>query len=783
MQTEKISVNLEQQSTLAKLLAQENIHVVHGNYRTAWFQPEQRVLALPIWKNRGKAVYDLLTGHEVGHALFTPARGWHDAVDEYDGAPRAYLNVLEDVRIERKIQDRYPGLRLQFQKGYKVLADEDFFGLSKTVHPISQFLLIDRINLQSKIGSIIDVPFNESEQPFLDAAYRTETFEDVVQLAKKIYAYQRKMIEEAKKKAKQNANKPKLSTQSKSVKPIQDDEDATAQVEDNTKVDILEAEEDNTSDYINEKDRDELAKESKSDNQDEVPEDIEALEDEEPEEKISSNIHAKTDDDTEKKELDRAASVEGPNNTVVKDDDLDMLESLTDQAFRQKEADLVAGKEELGNAMVYTMNEIKQSGIIIDYKEYIAQWKRDLTLLTDWRAELVQEGLRNVAEDYKKFKHDTEAAAAYMAKEFELRKAAYQYSRSSVHKTGVLNTNKLHSYKTSEDIFLRSTKLANYKNHGMMMFIDFSGSMTKNIGATIRQVLNLASFCRMVNIPYEVYAFTTRVRMQDEDEEQQLRDFMDSEVIPQKFNLLNLSSSRMSRKEYQESMNMLWHLSAAWDGRINTGYITPWNQLNSTPLNTCIVYAEKMVKQYKLKHSIERMTVMFLTDGESDSLQVRMTDEGDAHRVEGSDSYWRGRKAFIRVNGRTIAAPSINSADVTSELLKGLKTATNSTVLGFFISEYRNQAIGRVCDVRGYRKKDFYTDQMNKNRALIEDDIFGYDRYFGLCTKYMDVVEDEFDTLVEDGANKHKLKTAFSKLTKQKRVNRILLNAFVDAIA
>ena len=91
---EKLAVNLSQQSTLAKLLAKENIQVIHGAYKTAWFDPQKRVLALPVWKNKGKAVYDLLTGHEVGHALYTPAAGWHDAVDDVNGAPRAYLNVV-----------------------------------------------------------------------------------------------------------------------------------------------------------------------------------------------------------------------------------------------------------------------------------------------------------------------------------------------------------------------------------------------------------------------------------------------------------------------------------------------------------------------------------------------------------------------------------------------------------------------------------------------------------------------------------------------------------------
>jgi len=43
----------------------------------------------------------------------------------------------------------------------------------------------------------------------LDAAYKCETFGDVVELAKKIYAYQKKVIADAKKKAKAKAKAKK----------------------------------------------------------------------------------------------------------------------------------------------------------------------------------------------------------------------------------------------------------------------------------------------------------------------------------------------------------------------------------------------------------------------------------------------------------------------------------------------------------------------------------------------------------------------------------------------
>ncbi len=56
-------LNLQSQEYLAKLLAKENLSVQHGNYSTASFEIENRVLRLPLWADKGKDVYDLLVGH------------------------------------------------------------------------------------------------------------------------------------------------------------------------------------------------------------------------------------------------------------------------------------------------------------------------------------------------------------------------------------------------------------------------------------------------------------------------------------------------------------------------------------------------------------------------------------------------------------------------------------------------------------------------------------------------------------------------------------------------
>ena len=113
-----------QKSVLARLLANENISVQQGNFKTAFFDVENRVLGLPLWKEMSTDLYDLLVGHEVGHALFTPQG------DELKikGIPFAYVNVIEDIRIEKKILNKYPGLVNNFKRGYSELVEMDLFG-------------------------------------------------------------------------------------------------------------------------------------------------------------------------------------------------------------------------------------------------------------------------------------------------------------------------------------------------------------------------------------------------------------------------------------------------------------------------------------------------------------------------------------------------------------------------------------------------------------------------------------------------------------------------------
>ena len=115
----------------------------------------------------------------------------------------------------------------------------------------------------------------------------------------------------------------------------------------------------------------------------------------------------------------------------------------------------------------------------------------------------------DVLDEFKKFLTSIKRDVNFMVQQFEMKKSADAYARQQTHKTGVLNTGVLHNYKLTDDLFLRQTVTPDGKNHGMMMFIDWSGSMSTNIVAVVKQLITLVQFCRKVQIPFEVYTFTS----------------------------------------------------------------------------------------------------------------------------------------------------------------------------------------------------------------------------------------------------------------------------------
>lgn len=736
---------------LARLLSKENISVQHGKFQTAFFDVKNRVLGLPVWKDKGKDVYDLLVGHEVGHALYTP----RDALDGKLPCRKDYLNIVEDVRIEKMIRATYPGLVGSFRRGYDVLNAEDFFGIKgKDVQTLA---IGDRVNIKAKLASAINVAFSSTEQSVVDQVMAVQTWDDVVAAAIALQNL-------AQAQAEQNPKPEGEARTNKTPKPgnQQQEADPTAQGE------PMEGEPgENEADGDSDESRD-----GDADLKDAIEK---ALDDAmgNPS-KPSNSESAPTQDANDEQKADAAPKSEfDPNHHGV------VPEITTNSHFEKQAKTLVDNSNEV-RATTYITIPSKQ-----DLAEMIVS-NETLTADRDaaWQKHIaIYGGIRpTYSKEYSEFIANTKKFVGVLSKEFEMRKAAYQYNRATVSQTGILNVNKLHGYKVTDDIFLSVTQLANAKSHGMMMFIDYSYSMNMTIKYVLKHVINLSMFCKATGIPFQVYGFTgdndSRPYVPPGD---QMLGRKDGQLLVDNVVILDLINSSMSKSQYQAA------LKAIFDQTQN-GYVqSKYERLGNTPLNETIILAHDLVNKFKAKHKVQKMTTVFLTDGEGQHLRAFSATAYNENRM--APAY--ETNVELALNGRRVKSPRGN---LTDELIKNLRITTGTKAIGFFIPSSTSNAQRDVVNALQSRPKKTdwsaastlwqtkLSKDYKKNKSVAVEDGFGYDQYFVVASGSDLDTEDE-DLTITTGMTRAKMAKAFSEFSKSKQVNRVFVSKFAETIS
>jgi hypothetical protein len=726
----------------ARLLATENLSVQRAPTRTASFDVKSRVLTLPLWKDMTPEIEDMLVGHEVGHALYT--------TEEYFGPIKenpkmmTYLNVLEDVRIEKLIKRKYPGLRKRMNEGYKQLNDRDFFGV-KQVQNLDDLLLIDKINLYFKAGFSCGVEFTPEEKQFANRAERTETVDEVITLAQEVWAYSKQQLEEKKKKTLEELTDEDL----EDIK-----QDAKGEFDDNIDYDDFEESED-------------------EDDQDLKP----------VKQKSSNEEKKEEQEEQEKKE-------EQEDPPSVNDQE---LESKTERVFSEKLQDLA---DETTEYLYHEFDKEYYTDPVIGYKTVLnetkAVWLRDDANLTE------QDRIYIASENskYEKFKAETTSAVNYLVKEFEMRKSAALYKRAQVSKSGTLDMKRIWSYKLQDDLFKRVTVLPQGKNHGMLFLLDWSGSMDGVIEDTLKQVINLAMFCTRINIPYRVLAFTSQYHEKEDiitqDEYDKRRDWVTAKRarnenksvlnnVGKHFNMIELFSSKMSTSEFHSMAKRVLDRRFQW----NRGYA-----MGGTPLNEALVWMYFNIDKYIKQNAIEKLTLITLTDGEGGPLYSTTGDLSDQRYVYGSDGVTKKikQKHFIRdeFTQKTYELFK-HSGPQTETYLRMIKDRHNITLVGFYICRNARgdlqQALhanlpsynGNVYSQIESWRKDF----RNQGFASIKNT--GRDDLFLIPKSSTKIVEGEMD--IKADANAKVIARDFSKFLNVKKTSRVLLNQFVEYVA
>ena len=708
---------LEVKGTLAKLLAQEDLIVEHRQVETAQFDVEKRILTLPMWEKAEASVIDMLIAHEVGHALYTPNE-W----DFVGQIPLSYVNVIEDVRVEKLMKRRYAGLPKTFYNGYKDINKKDFFQLQ--FRDLEEFALIDRINLFYKVGSFWDIPFTGAQEiAFRDEAATVETFEEVKDLAARIAKYQQEQVS-----------------------------DSTSQTE-ATEGTPIELPQQGSGDKIQSSQQEPTESKESNEQGTEAPT------------KAEQEDGQKSEESQESAPSPAAPAGKGATSGKTYGDD---LEAVTDSILEESIQNLV--DTESAPITYVTLPEINLEKTIVTPDAWVK-------CLEEYWTEHEHFEFAEIDAEWRKYKTQSTKEVNYLVKEFEMKKSASAYARTTVSKTGVLNTSKLFQYKYNDDIFKKIAVTPDGKNHGLIFNLDWSGSMSNVLFNTMKQLLNLVQFCKKTGIPFEVYAFTNEW---DRKEAQRVDNPIENEVIIEGFNMINFASSQLKTKQLDKVMKYMFRLAYSMTYR-HSRYNVPYSlYLSGTPLNEAIISMRQILPQFIKKNNVEKSHIINLTDGEGSYI---MRNKKWGHYDY--DKLVSGNIADCQLRDRKVGRiyPMFGydyyGSSHTDIFVQNLKDHFPSTNV-ISIRLCSGHEFNRVTWDMDFDTKEKVKAEWRKHKSYINFNS-AYTRSLYIQTTVMDDSDNAFE--VKEDARKQDISRAFKKSQKGKTSSKRILNEFISVIA
>jgi hypothetical protein len=741
-ETKPMPVNHEVKGQLARLLATEDLVVEHKHVPTACFNVDTRVLTLPMWEKASNAVYDMLVGHEVGHALYTPNEDWSKKFT----IPQQFVNVTEDARIEKMMKRRYAGLNKSFFAGYTELHEEDFFQIKDD--DLSTYNLADRANLWFKIGGFTQIPIERGEEmEIINMIADAETFDDAIAAAVKLYEYcKRSQKEETK------------------IESFDDVQSAPGSGSETMQEESIPSQE---NDLDTSGEGGQASSDGQSEDKSDKPTDS------------SSNLGG----ETAEPEVKTADNLEEAIRDLVSNNG---YENIYLELPKLNLDTIIASNSEVHKDINDWWNQTIQKLESLEYpnaKEYL---------------------FGMVDKEYREFKRSAQKEVNYLVKEFECKKAADSYARATTARTGVLDCSKLHSYKYNEDLFRKVTTLANGKNHGLVFVLDWSGSMSNVMLDTLKQLYNLMWFCKKVAIPFEVYAFTHEWRRYEYDENHRPKPMAPHYEkkngllqVDSDFALMNLFTSKVNNRVLEEQMINIFRLAKEFKYSYNAApeYTHPPRlSLSGTPLNEALITMHQILPQFQRENKLQKVQCVVLTDGEAAPLKFHKEFKGrfnyDTEEVYiglnavGNNTILRDRKlgCTYKLDGEFTA--------FTDVLLRHLRDKfTDVNFIGIRVLEGRDAGnfIRRYYDTADYSTGRY---QQNKEYNQLMDDWrknksfaikkSGYHVYFGLSGSALST-DAEFE--VSEDASKTQIRSAFAKSLKSKKMNKKVLGEFIELVA
>ena len=715
-----MSVNHEIKSQLAKLLATEDLVVEHKKVETAQFNVHTRVLTLPMWEKASNTVYDLLVGHEVGHALYTPDEDWTKQVK----VPPQFVNIVEDARIEKLMKRRYAGLAKTFFNGYKELAEQDFFQIED--EQVDEMNLADRANLYFKIGNFADILIESGEETeIIDLIANSESFADVLIASEALYKYckQRKQEE-----TKINLDSHE-SPQSGSNSPASDFIDQEEGENDQPETDGSDGSPSNES----------------SDQQESTKSPVGGEKNDEPQVKTMESLEDA---------LKQLVNKDGYENVYLELPQLDLSKVIV------LNSEIHSKCKESWDTFLQD-REWKYEDVFGGVDKDFVEFKRSAQKEVNY---LVKEfECRKAADSYAR------ASTARTGVLDCSKLHTYKYNEDIFKKVTTLADGKNHGLVFVLDW---SGSMSN-------VMLDTVKQLFNLVWFCKKVAIPFEVYAFTTDYPLVKYDEKGKANIRELAYKKK-----DGLVqVGEWFSMMNLLTSKVNGKTLEEQMKNIYRLATSFKYNSNVYYSTPLGMtLSGTPLNEALISLHQILPKFQKENKLQKVQCVILTDGEGCLLkyhrevQRRWEEEpfmGTAHI--GTNAFLRDRKT-----GMTYSC-DCDYHEFTDTLLRNLRDRfTDINFIGIRVLESRDAGsfIRRYCGYYG----DTYDKVMNawKKEKAFTIKSSGYHSYFGLSSAAL-AQDSEFE--VAEDATKSQIKSAFVKSLKSKKMNKRILGEFVELVA
>ena len=714
-----MTVRHEIKSQLAKLLATEDLVVEHKKVETACFNVHTRVLTLPMWEKASNTVYDLLVGHEVGHALYTPDENWLETCK----VPPQFVNVVEDVRIEKLMKRRYAGLSKTFYNGYKELAEQDFFQIGDD--DVKEYNLADKVNLYYKIGNFIHIPFVEfDEMPIVRMIGECETFSDVLIAAEFLYKF-------CKKKQEEEMKTPMDSLESQQTGGNQPASDFSDQPE---------GENDNDQEQPGETDS--FGGTAEGDQQ---PTTSGGETNEEPEVKTMESLE---------EALKQLVENNGIENVYLELPQLDLNKIIVPNSEIHSKC-----KEYWGSYL--EEREYSTEDVFGEVDKKFVEFKRSAQKEVNY---LVKEfECRKAADSYARA--TTSRTGVLDCSKLH----TYKYNEDLFKKVTTLADGKNHGLVfildwsgSMGDVMLDTVKqLFNLVWFCKKVAIPF-------------EVYAFTSDYPLVNYSTEGKAILRELAYEKKDGLIQVGEW---------FSLMNMLTSKTNGKDLEEQMKNIFRLATAFRYNSFTRYHIPHGlSLSGTPLNETLIALHQILPKFQKENKLQKVQCVVLTDGEAAMCKYHREIQRHFEKEPfmGTSNIYPNSFLRDRKTGMTYSL-DCEWYEFTDILLRNLRDKFKDiNFIGIRVLESRDAGsfIRRYCGYFGEEHdKTVFTWKKQRSFSLKNS---GYHIYFGLSAN---ALAQDADFEVAEDATKTQIKSAFAKSLKSKKMNKKILGEFVSLIA